>query len=333
MPIDISAHILPEEYFARRERIIPGAGVPSARGIPYLFNLDARFRIMDQFDRYQQILSLASPPLEGLGRVDITADLTRLGNDELAGLVRTHPDRFVGALGNLPLNDPEASLKELERLHESPEFVGVQIHSNVCGRPLDTPETLGVIEEILRHRMPVFIHPWRTANTADYVGEISSPYYLWQVFGWPYETTIAMARLVFAGVFDRHPDATIITHHAGAMVPYFGDRIKAMYDLFNAHGADQVPNRLTQPPQSYFTRFYADTALNGGVHALRCALEYFSPERVLFGTDTPFDAEGGSGNIRETIAALDACGLSTARRQMIDEGNLRQFLADLSRKT
>lgn len=244
MPIDISAHILPDEYFARREQIIPGAGVPSARGIPCLFNLDARFGIMDQFDEYQQILSLASPPLEGLGPVNVTADLAVLGNDGLASLARAHPDRFVGALGSLPLNGPEASLRELERLHKSPEFVGVQIHSNVCGRPLDTHETLAVIEEALRDQMPVYIHPWHTANVADYVGETSSPHYLWQVFGWPYETTIAMARLVFAGVFDRYPDATIITHHTGAMVPYFGDRIKAMYELFRAHGADQVSNRL-----------------------------------------------------------------------------------------
>jgi aminocarboxymuconate-semialdehyde decarboxylase len=324
---------LPEEYFARREQIIPGAGVPSAKAIPCLFDLDIRFRIMDQFDGYQQILSLASPPLDGLGPVNVTENLTRLGNDGLAGLVRAHPDRFVGALGNLPLNAPEASLRELQRLQESPEFVGIQIYSNVCGRPLDTPETLDVIEEALRFRMPIYIHPWRTANGADYVGETSSAHYLWQVFGWPYETTIAMARLVFAGLFDRHPEATIITHHTGAMVPYFGDRIKAMYDLFNAHGADRVTGRLAHPPHWYFTRFYADTALNGGVHALRCALEYFSPERVLFDTDTPFDAEGGSRNIRETIAALDASGLSTVRRQMVDEGNLRRLLTHRSLET
>ncbi len=306
--------------------------MPSAREIPCLFDLDVRFRIMDQFDGYQQILSLASPPLEGLGPVGVTVDLTRLGNDGLAALVRAYPDRFVGALGNLPLNDPGASVKELERLRRSPEFVGVQIYSNVCGHPLDSPGTLEVIEESLRHRMAVYIHPWRTANVADYAGETSSPHHLWQVFGWPYETTIAMARLVFAGLFDRHPDATIITHHTGAMVPYFGDRIKAMYDLFTAHGTDPAAGRLARPPHWYFTRFYADTALNGGMHALRCALEYFPPERVLFGTDTPFDAEGGARNIRETIAALDASGLSIARRQMIDEGNLRRLLTNRARE-
>lgn len=174
MRIDISAHILPEEYFARREQVIPGAGVPSARGIPCLFDLDVRFRIMDQFDGYKQVLSLASPPLEGFAPVNVTADLTRLGNDGLADLVRTYPDQFAGALGNLPLNDTGASVRELERLRGNPEFVGVQIHSNVCGRPLDSPGTLDVIEESLRHR-------------------------------WPYETTIAMARLAFAGLFDRHP--------------------------------------------------------------------------------------------------------------------------------
>src|SRR5438309_5513936 len=208
--IDIAAHILPTRYFGRLQQI-PGFYLAKrVRGVPCLFDLNVRFRIMDAFDEYQQILSLAAPPIDRLGPPEVTPDLARLANDELAGLVATHPDRFAGALGGLPLNHPAASLRELDRLAAHSAFVGVQIYSNVAGRPLDAPRTLEVIAESARRRMPIFLHPARGADFPDYPGEKDSRYDLWQIFGWPYETTIAMARLVFTGFFDRHPDAVII---------------------------------------------------------------------------------------------------------------------------
>jgi predicted TIM-barrel fold metal-dependent hydrolase len=188
-----------------------------------------------------------------------------------------------------------------------------------------------VIEEAARRRMLIFLHPARGADFPDYLGEKDSLYDLWQIFGWPYETTIAMARLVFTGLFDRHPDVVIITHHMGGMVPHFADRIRGGYDQFGTRGTEHqvetFPVSLNHPPAWYFSRFYADTALFGSPHAVRCGLAYFPAERVLFGTDTPFDVEGGTRYIRETISALDQSGLSPEHRQMVDEGNFRQVLA------
>lgn len=331
MRIDIAAHILPERYFARLQQIPGFLMSRRVKGIACLFDLAVRFRIMDGFPHYKQVLSLSLPPVDRLGPPRVTTDLARLGNDELAELVATHRDRFVGAFGSLPLNDPDASVRELQRLSTHAAFVGILICSNVCGRPLDDPPTLGVIEEAARLNMPIFLHPARGADVPDYVNESTSRYDLWQIFGWPYETTIAMARLVLTGLFDRHPDAAVITHHLGAMVPYFSGRISGGYDQFGTRSpedrVERLPAPLAHPPQSYFTQFYADTALNGAPHAVRCGLEYFPPERVLFGTDTPFDVEGGSGYIREVIAALDQAGLPPDRRQMIDEGNFRRLLA------
>ncbi len=330
MRIDIAAHTLPTRYFARLQQI-PGFYLAKrVKGIPCLFDLNVRFRVMDAFHDYQQVLSLAAPPIDRLGPPEATPDLARLANDELAGLVAAHPDRFVGALGGLPLNNPDASLRELDRVAAHPGFVGVQIYSNVAGRPLDEPRTLEVIEEAARRDLPIFLHPARGADFSDYVGERESLYDLWQIFGWPYETTIAMARLVFTGLFDRHPDVVIITHHMGAMVPPFSDRIRGGYEQFGTRGAEgqveSFPVPLAHPPMWYFPRFHADTALFGAPHAVRCGLAYFPTERVLFGSDTPFDPEGGTRYIRETIGALDEAGLSPERRRMIDEGNLRQIM-------
>jgi len=115
------------------------------------------------------------------------------------------------------------------------------------------------------------------------------------------------------------------------MAPYFSGRISGGYDQFGTRSpedeVEQLPVPLAHPPQWYFPRFYADTALFGAPHGVRCGLEYFPIEQVLFGSDTPFDAEGGIRYIRETIAALDAAGLSPDRRRLIDEGNLRRLLA------
>jgi predicted TIM-barrel fold metal-dependent hydrolase len=328
--IDIAAHIVPERYFARLQQI-PGFYMSRrVKGIPCLWDLESRFRIMDGFADYRQVLSLAIPPIDRLGSAQATPELARLANDELARLVDAYPDRFVGAFGGLPLNNPDASLAELDRLDRQLRLAGIQIYSNVARRPLDEPGTLAVIEEALRRRLLIFLHPARAADYPDYTPEETSRYDLWQIFGWPYETTIAMARLIFTGLFDRHPDAVIITHHLGGMAPYFAGRISGGYDQFGSRSPEDRVERLpilAHPPQWYFTQFYADTALFGAPHAVRCGLEYFPSDRVLFGTDTPFDAEGGTRYIRETIAALDACGLAPARRQMIDEGNVRRVLA------
>ncbi|HLW61016.1 MAG TPA: amidohydrolase family protein [bacterium] len=331
MRIDVAAHILPDGYFARLQHF-PGFYMSRrVKGIPCLWNLDTRFRIMDGFPEYQQVLSLAIPPIDRLGPADATPDLARAANDELADLVASHPDRFAGAFGGLPLNNPDASLRELDRVDRDLRLIGVQIYSNAATRPLDEPGTLAVIEEALRRRLPIFLHPARAADHPDYAEEKTSRYDVWQIFGWPYETTVAMTRLIFTGLFDRHPDAVIITHHMGAMAPFCSGRISGGYDQFGSRSpedrVEQLPVRLAHPPQWYFPRFYADTALFGAPHGVRCGLDYFPPDRVLFGTDTPFDVEGGSRYIRETIAALDACAIPPDQRRMIDEGNLRRVLA------
>ena len=331
MRIDVAAHILPERYYARL-RQMPGFYMSRRiKGIPALWDLPARFRIMDGFTEYQQVLSLAIPPLDRLGSPDVTPDLAKLGNEELARLVDTHPDRFAGAFAGLPLNNPEASLAELDRVGRDPRFLGVQVYSNVAKRPLDEPASFAVIEEAVRRDLPIFLHPARAADHPDYGNEETSRYDVWQIFGWPYETTVAMTRLVFTGLFDRHPDAVIITHHLGAMAPYFSGRISGGYDQFGTRSAEgqveRQPVPLARPPQAYFTKFYADTALFGCPHGVRCGLEYFPIEQVLFGSDTPFDAEGGTRYIRETIADLDAAGLSADRRRLVDEGNVRRLFA------
>jgi predicted TIM-barrel fold metal-dependent hydrolase len=132
-------------------------------------------------------------------------------------------------------------------------------------------------------------------------------------------------------LFDQFPNLKIITHHAGAMIPFFSGRIGPGLDQLGARTPDEQKPALTQHqlkhrPFDYFKLFYADTALFGAPHGIRCALDFFGAERVLFASDMPFDPEKGSYNIRVTIADLDALNLDTATRWMIDEGNARRLL-------
>ena len=332
MKIDVFPHIFPRKFYDRMTQVSTAGRYMQkrTRGIPVLVDLDLRLKIMDRYEGYVQVLTLASPPIEALGGPELTPDLARLANDGMAEIVAKHPDRFPAFVASLPMNNPDAALHEIDRAITELQATGVQIFSNVNGRPLDEPEFLPIFERMARHALPIWMHPARPDTFADYAAEKRSRYDLWWAFGWPYETTIAMGRLVFSGLFDRFPDLKIITHHMGAMLPYFEGRA--------GHGLDQLGSRTDDPddagargrlkrrPLDYFKMFYGDTALFGAWHAMESGLAFFGADHVLFGTDMPFDPEKGPGFIRDTIAAMEKMRASDEDKAKIYEGNARRLL-------
>ena len=333
MKIDAFPHILPRRYF---DRMIAAASGPASymqkrtAGVPCLYDLDERFRVMDRFEGYVQVLTLSSPPVEALGEPALTRDLARLANDEMADLVRRYPDRFLGFAASLPMNDPDAAVRETERATSDLGALGVQIYTNVNGLPLDDPRFEPLFARMAELDRAIWVHPARIATMPDYPSENRSKYELWWVFGWPYETAIFMSRLIFSGHLDRYPNLRILTHHAGGMVPHFAGRIGPGLDQLGARTPEEdlgaLARRLRKRPFDYYKMFYGDTALFGAEHALRCAIEFFGVDHMLFGSDMPFDPEKGPQFIRETIANLDAIGLRPADRQRIDEQNARRVL-------
>src|SRR5437773_9192452 len=169
------------------------------RAIPGLVDLEQRFRIMDRYEGYAQVLTLASPPIEALAGPDATPELARLANDGMAELVAKHPDRFPGFVASLPMNNPDAALAEIDRALDRLGATGVQIYTNVAGRPLDLPEYRPIFARMAERDLPIWMHPARPAGFADYAGEARSRFDIWWAFGWPYETSAAMARLGFPG--------------------------------------------------------------------------------------------------------------------------------------
>jgi predicted TIM-barrel fold metal-dependent hydrolase len=330
--LDIFTHIMPAPYHSRLMAAAPAfADVGKRmRNVPMLVDLDLRFRVMDGFDGYQQVLSLPTPPIEAMVSGQAAIDLAKAANDGMAELVERYPERFPAFVASLPLDDPDAALQELQRAVGALGARGVQFFSNIRGAPPTSPALLPLFEAMVGYDLPIWLHPYRGPTTSDYATEDRSQFEIWWTFGWPYETSVAMSRIVFAGLFDRWPALKIITHHMGAMAPYFAGRVGPGWDQLGARtsapdGAEAL-TRLRRRPLDYFHMFYADTALFGAYDATLCGLAFFGADRVVFASDAPFDPEGGPMYIRETMAIVDRLPVTDAERREIYAGNAVRLL-------
>ena len=192
---------------------------------------------------------------------------------------------------------------------------------NVQGKPLDLPAFQPIFAAMAARDFPIWLHPYRSADMADYATEDRSLYEIWWTLGWPYESSVAMSRLVFSGIFDRYPNLKVITHHMGGMIPYFEGRVGPGWDQLGARTSDRdytkLLKELKKRPLDYFKMFYADTALFGAYDATVCGLRFFGVDQVLFASDAPFDPQGGRQYIRDTIAIVDRLPITTEEREQI----------------
>ena len=332
--IDAFTHFYPKRYFDLMAEVAGDMGdmFRRARAIPSIHDLDERFRVMDMFDDYAQILSLPAPPLEILarGKQDVALDLARACNDGLAELCARHSDRFPAFVAQTPLGAADAGVAETERAIRDLGAIGTQIYSNVAGKPLDRPEFEGFFAAMDRLGKPIWLHPSRGADHPDYKDEPKSLYEIWWTFGWPYETSAAMARLVFSRTLDKFPNLKVIAHHLGAMVPYFEGRVGPGWDQLGKRTSDEdyfsLLKSLKKRPLDYFKQdFYADSAVFGSRAATVCGLEFYGADHVVFASDCPFDPEQGPGYIRDTIRILDSLDLSKEDRDKIYFRNLEKL--------
>ncbi len=325
--IDIYTHIYPERFFKEMMKAAPKLGNigPRLRSITKLFDLDMRFKEMDEFGDYRQIISLPNPPIEDIAKPDGGLQLARMANDDMAELCRKHPERFPTFAAALCLTDIDGSIEEARRAVKKLGAAGVLIYTSVAGEPLDLPKFEPFFAAIAELDTTIWLHPERTAALPDYLGEKKSRYEMWWCLGWPYDTSVAMIRMVFCGLFDRHPSLRIITHHLGGMIPFYDGRVGPGLKVLGARTSDEdyskiIPS-LKRPHMDYLREYYADTAMfGGGVHALRCGLEFFGSERVVFATDAPL------GPIAPTIETIKGLGLSSADERRLLCGNAETLL-------
>ena len=202
---------------------------------------------------------------------------------------------------------------------------GIQLLSNVNDKPLDSPEFLPIYEKMLQYDLPIWLHPVRNADFPDYKTENKSNYIIFNNFGWPYETTVAMSRLVFSGIMDKCRDLKIITHQCGGMVPFFAERTISTYSKSSPVSNADYTDALSRPPIEYFKMFYADTALQGNTPALQCGHTFFGTEHLLFGTDFPYP-ENSEKYTGRTIESIEHMGISDSAKERIFTENASRLL-------
>ena len=221
---------------------------------------------------------------------------------------------------------PDVGVREATRAMKM-GALGVQIYTNVAGKPLDNPEFEPFWKAMNETGTPIWLHPSRTASFPDYQSESKSKYEIWWTLGWSYETAAAMSRLVFSGIMDKYPKLKIITHHMGGIVPMLEGRIGPGWDQIGARTSDEdyqkLKKSLKKRPLDYFKEsFYCDSAVFGGKPATECGLAFYPNDRIVFASDCPFDPEKGTYYIRETLKIFDGLDLSKTKYKAIMHGNL-----------
>jgi len=328
MKIDIYTHVVPSRYKAMLYKYSDKFGTEKnimERRIT-LTDQNERIRILNEFEDITQVLSCTIPPLEEIVNSKEAAELARIANDEVAEWVAKRPKKYLTAIANLPLNSMDAAMKEAERAIKELGFRGIQIYTSIQGKPLSSEDFMPLYKMMADFDLPIWIHPLRRSFTPDYPTETVSFHQIFSIFGWPYETTAAMTRLVFGGIFEKFPTIKFITHHCGGLIPYFADRIVVHYNNGLERLGEKFFPGLKKHPIEYYKMFYNDTALNGNASGLRCGYDFFGEDHLLFGSDMPYDVENGAIAIRQTIEAIEGMNITESGKKKIYENNARKLL-------
>jgi len=314
MIIDISAH-----HISRSVSKLMGKAKYYGEGkeFPYpLQNADPEVRLglMERYGIEVQVLSQTAPVLLGFG-ADEAAEICRLSNNDNYALCRAYPKRFAN-ICIVSLLDMDSAMKELDRSINEVDCRGITVAANQNGKGLDSPDYFRFYEKLVDNDLPLFIHPthWDSYPLVD----MDKGWRMMHVFGWPFDTTQAVWRLIFGGVLDRYPSLKVITHHLGAMLPYFARRIE---QNFNGFLRDKLPRHICE----YWGNIYGDTALDGTIAAYPCGYAFFGPDRMMYGSDYPFGAEAGGDFIRENLAGIKAMNIAAGDMKKILGGNAKKL--------
>jgi predicted TIM-barrel fold metal-dependent hydrolase len=303
MKIDIFSHIMTERYLSEYRKRVPAIDNEIEVYTRPVVDLQMRLGLMDRYPDVLQMLTVAKVPLEKFVGPKDAVELARIANDELAELLVKYPNKFFGAAACLPMNDMEAALEEVDRAIGTLGLQGVQIYSRIAGEPLDSPKFKPLYAKMAGYNLPIWLHP-ETNPALDFDRGL---------YSWPYETTAAMLRLVRSGIFYEFPDLKFIVHHAGAMVPFFAERLKWF--------ASATKLFEQKDPKIYeqFRNFYVDTALYGSTPALQCAYDYYGADHMLFGTDAPLGPRWGM--IEGTIQSIERMAIPVQEKEKIYSKN------------
>ena len=320
MRIDMHSHLMSAAFleYLRGRDTLP-ASVGDADGYithcapqfslhyrPPILNVDVKLADMDAAGIDLAVLSPALPGPAVLGGTQADSWAARI-NDELAVITAAHPGRFA-AWASLGFGDPSRAIAEVDRCLDQLGLPGFQVWSNIAGRPLDAPDVLPVLEHIADRGAAMHLHPVLPAGQ-----EAMSPS-LMLGFAFPADTSLAILRLIGAGLFDRDP--VIVAAHLGGVLPWLRERL-----AIHGQASAPFPDRpgLARSMDEYLDQLFVDTVGYGPAPLEYCCTQ-IGASRLLFGTDHPFAIPGLPGQL------LDRLPCTQAQREQIFGGNAQRLL-------
>lgn len=325
--LDVFCHILPPRYYeaAVAETTAQYHMFTRALNLASMSDEAARLAVFKKFPGYQQLPSLVSPPVEYFAGPDKSPAIAALGNDELHRLMRKYPEYYPGFIAGIPFNNVTASVAEIKRVKDM-GAKGIQIFTHMNGEAIDDEKYWPIYETCEKLDLPVLMHPAGGLKVPEFPAEEISKYELWWTIGWPYQTTTAISRLVFAGIFEDFPGLKMVAHHVGGMIPMLAGRLENGLKMYGGRTAEALKEKLTKTklkgdPVDSFKKFYADSASFGSAGAIQCGIEFFGSDHILFASDMPFDPEKGPGYIDRTLRAIESLAISEQEKEAIRHGN------------
>ncbi len=294
LKIDIHTHILPENWpdlkerygyggFIQLEHHGPGCARMMQDGKLFreigadCWDPEVRIADCDRTDVNVQVLSTVPVMFSYWARPKDTADLAKLLNDHIAGLVAAHPKRFIG-LGTLPMQDHKLAIAELERCHKTLGLAGVEIGSHVNGWNLDDERIFPILEAAAELGAAVFVHPWQMLGK-----ERMGLYWLPWLVGMPAETALAICSMIFGGVFEKLPNLRVAFAHGGGAFPGLIGRLEHGFNV----RPDIVATANKRNPREYIGEFFVDSLVHEP-EMLSYMIGLFGSERIALGSDYPF---------------------------------------------
>ena len=336
MVIDFQAHLFPEAYIKelkRRDGAVILEEPDPYSGMTYFYDKKLRCRIntaifqgrdigrriehMDRFGIDVHVLTIPAPAADRFDGEDAVA-IARAANNAIADICRNYPNRFIGFF-TLPSSSISASLDELERSVHQLGLKGFGCFANLNGQALDREELFPIYERLAKYRLPVYIHP--TAPLATEATGLDIMPTL--IFGWAFDSTVAMTRLIYGRVLERFPEISFVVADVGGVLAFFAQRAKNIY----SGRTEEIRQRygLEENPLDSFRRFYVDTADHPAA-TLKCVLDFFGPDRMVLGTNYPYGPEEGCVLVKNSLAAIDGLNLSGHDKEKILGGNAVKIL-------
>lgn len=322
--LDLHTHYYPSTYFDKIRELPSefsfgkspsGQTIITYRGArffgvtPPMTDVSRRLEDMDRVGIDVEVVSLSTPNVF-FANAQYQPEIARMVNDAYAELIALHPARFKG-FASIPMDNPDAALKELHRAIDELKLNGVILLSNIGGRPLTSPEYRSFFAEANQMKLCILLHPMLPANAEPF-----REYVLGPIVGFMFDTTLAVARMCFDGMFRRFPDIRWIVAHLGGAVPYLMERMDNGWRDF-----PECRAKIDKLPSTYLKRLYYDT-VNFNPHMLKMVREMIGADRMVLGSDYPHLL----GSIDRAVSSIQSLEITDDEKQKIFEGTAVSIL-------